>query len=178
VQPDQLNRVNPLALSTNRAGLRLPHFRTYDPASRTYMAMTDDGNPAVSSGGVLETSLADLPPWQQNASPDDFVLRCPFLRASGLGLNSQGGQRKNVHQHLCEKVHAEPPPIPMSPNRTLHSVLTVYDQEHITRICVCSTDADGADWRDVARKALHLDPEHEPDRARRRSTAIYRAPNG
>jgi hypothetical protein len=26
---------------------------------------------------------------------------------------------------------------------------------------------DGADWRDVARIVLHLDPEHESDRARR-----------
>src|SRR5450631_4858154 len=28
-------------------------------------------------------------------------------------------------------------------------------------------DAEGADWREAARVALHLDPEHESDRARR-----------
>ena len=28
-------------------------------------------------------------------------------------------------------------------------------------------DAEGADWREVARIVLHLDPEHESDRARR-----------
>jgi hypothetical protein len=49
-----------------------------------------------------------------------------------------------------------------------NSVLTVYDQEHIIAyLRLLDADADGADWRDVARKALHLDPEHEPDRARR-----------
>jgi hypothetical protein len=49
-----------------------------------------------------------------------------------------------------------------------NSVLTVYDQEHIIAyLRLLDADAQGADWRDVARKALHLDPEHEPDRARR-----------
>jgi hypothetical protein len=28
-------------------------------------------------------------------------------------------------------------------------------------------DADGADWREVARIVLHIDPDREPDRARR-----------
>ena len=49
-----------------------------------------------------------------------------------------------------------------------NSVLTVYDQEHIIAyLRLLDADAQGADWRDVAPKALHLDPEHEPDRARR-----------
>ena len=30
-----------------------------------------------------------------------------------------------------------------------------------------SADAQNADWREVARVVLHLDPEPEPDRARR-----------
>jgi hypothetical protein len=28
-------------------------------------------------------------------------------------------------------------------------------------------DAEGADWREVARIVLHIDPDREPDRARR-----------
>jgi hypothetical protein len=48
------------------------------------------------------------------------------------------------------------------------SVLTVYDEEHvITYLRLLDADAQGADWRDVARIVLHLDPEHESDRARR-----------
>jgi hypothetical protein len=46
-------------------------------------------------------------------------------------------------------------------------VMTVYDEEHIiTYLRLLDADAQGADWREVARIVLHLDPEHEPDRAR------------
>jgi hypothetical protein len=48
------------------------------------------------------------------------------------------------------------------------SVLTVYDEEHvITYLRLLDADAQGADWREVARIVLHLDPEPESDRARR-----------
>jgi hypothetical protein len=46
-------------------------------------------------------------------------------------------------------------------------VLTIYDEEHlITYLRLLDADAEGADWREVA-LVLHLDPEHECDRARR-----------
>jgi hypothetical protein len=46
--------------------------------------------------------------------------------------------------------------------------LTAYDEEHlVTFLRLLDAEADGADWRDVARIVLHLDSEHEPDRARR-----------
>jgi hypothetical protein len=48
------------------------------------------------------------------------------------------------------------------------SVLTDYDEQHIiTYLRMLDANADGADWREVARIVLHLDPENEPDRARR-----------
>ena len=48
------------------------------------------------------------------------------------------------------------------------SVLTVYDEEHIiTYLRLLDANAEGADWREVARMVLQLDPEREPDRARR-----------
>ncbi len=48
------------------------------------------------------------------------------------------------------------------------SALTVYDEEHIiTYLRLLDADAEGADGREVARIVLHLDPEHESDRARR-----------
>jgi hypothetical protein len=46
--------------------------------------------------------------------------------------------------------------------------LTSYDERHaITYLRLLDAEADGADWREVARIVLHIDPEHEPDRARR-----------
>jgi hypothetical protein len=48
-----------------------------------------------------------------------------------------------------------------------NSVPTVYDEEHvITYLRLLDADAEGADWREVARIVLHLDPGQESDRAR------------
>jgi hypothetical protein len=48
------------------------------------------------------------------------------------------------------------------------SVLTAYDEQHlVTYLRLLDADADGADWREVARIVLHLDPDRESDRARR-----------
>jgi hypothetical protein len=47
------------------------------------------------------------------------------------------------------------------------SALTVYDEEHvITYLRLLDADAQGVDWREVARVVLHLDPDHGSDRAR------------
>jgi hypothetical protein len=46
--------------------------------------------------------------------------------------------------------------------------LTPYDEEHaITYMRMLDADAEGADWREVARIVLHLDPDQNMDRARR-----------
>ncbi|MGY4285558.1 hypothetical protein ACVWXO_004778 [Bradyrhizobium sp. LM2.7] len=46
-------------------------------------------------------------------------------------------------------------------------VLTSYDEEHVvTYIRLLQAEGEGADWREVARIVLHVDPEREPDRAR------------
>jgi len=48
------------------------------------------------------------------------------------------------------------------------SALTAYDEQHlVTYLRLLDADAQGADWREVARIVLHLDPEHESGRARR-----------
>jgi hypothetical protein len=48
------------------------------------------------------------------------------------------------------------------------TVLTSYDNEHlVTYLRLLDAHAEGADWRVVARAVLHLDPEHECDRARK-----------
>jgi hypothetical protein len=57
--------------------------------------------------------------------------------------------------------------------------LTAYDEEHaVTYMRMLDADQEGADWREVSRIVLHIDPEHEPDRARVPSRAISREPNG
>ncbi len=58
------------------------------------------------------------------------------------------------------------------------SVLTVYDEQHvITYLRLLDANAEGADWREVARIVLHLDTEREPDRAWRAFESPCLAPN-
>jgi Uncharacterized conserved protein (DUF2285) len=46
--------------------------------------------------------------------------------------------------------------------------LTVYDEKHgITYLRMLDADAEGADWREVTRIVLHINPDHDPDHARR-----------
>lgn len=45
--------------------------------------------------------------------------------------------------------------------------LTAYDEQHVvTYMRLLQAEGEGADWREVARIVLHIDPEREPDRAR------------
>jgi hypothetical protein len=67
-------------------------------------------------------------------------------------------------------MHMQKPPLhpEVADTAPSDSVLTVYDEEHlVTYLRLLDAEAEGADWREVARIVLRLDPEHEPDRARR-----------
>lgn len=45
--------------------------------------------------------------------------------------------------------------------------LTPYDEEHlITYLRLLDAKRDNADWREIAKLVLHIDPETEPERAR------------
>ena len=45
--------------------------------------------------------------------------------------------------------------------------LTPYDHDHlVTYLRLLDADAEGADWTEVARVVLGMDPEREPERAR------------
>jgi hypothetical protein len=64
----------------------------------------------------------------------------------------------------------KPPPLDPDVADTAPSSagLTAYDEEHfVTYLRLLDADAEGADWRDVARIVLHLDPDREPERARK-----------
>ena len=44
--------------------------------------------------------------------------------------------------------------------------VTPYDQRHVvTYTRLLQAESEGADWREVARIVLHIDPDREPDRA-------------
>jgi hypothetical protein len=46
--------------------------------------------------------------------------------------------------------------------------ITLYDQQHfLTYARLIDAEFDGADWREMARHILLLDPDLEPERARR-----------
>jgi hypothetical protein len=46
--------------------------------------------------------------------------------------------------------------------------LTTYDEQHeITYLRLLDADAESADWCEIAKLVLHIDPEREPERAQR-----------
>ncbi len=76
----------------------------------------------------------------------------------------------SVVEPTVERTPMQKPPLDPDVADTAPSTskLTVYDEEHIiTYLRLLDADAAGADWREVARIVLHIDPERESDRARR-----------
>jgi hypothetical protein len=62
------------------------------------------------------------------------------------------------------------PPLdpPVSDTAPTSGVLTGYDEQHlITYLRLLDADAEGADWCDVARIVLHLDPAENSEHAKR-----------
>ncbi len=58
----------------------------------------------------------------------------------------------------------DPDVVDVAPNA---STLTAYDEQHVvTYMRLLHAESEKADWREAARLVLHIDPEHEPDRAR------------
>jgi hypothetical protein len=57
---------------------------------------------------------------------------------------------------------------PVADRAPEEDVLTGYDREHFaTYLRLLDADAEGADWSEVARIVLHIDPSQQPERARR-----------
>jgi hypothetical protein len=88
-----------------------------------------------------------------------------WLRGHQYAKSPKQVDRSTTH---CENAMQKPPLDPdVADTAPSDSVLTVYDEEHtITYLRLLDADVEGADWREVARIVLHLDPEHESDRAR------------
>ncbi|MGY3478374.1 DUF2285 domain-containing protein [Bradyrhizobium ottawaense] len=63
-----------------------------------------------------------------------------------------------------QKPSLDPDVADSAPNEPL---LTAYDEQHVvTYMRLLQAEGEGADWREVSRVVLHMDPEREPDRAR------------
>jgi hypothetical protein len=64
-----------------------------------------------------------------------------------------------------EKPPLDPPVADLAPT---DPNLTGYDEQHlITYLRLLDAESDGADWREVAKVVLKIDPNHQPQRARR-----------
>jgi type VI secretion system activator RovC-like protein len=89
------------------------------------------------------------------------VMRLRGL-ASLPGSLSKGGSEEE--SQLMKKPLPDPDVAETAP---ASEALTRYDEKHIiTYLRMLDADAEGADWREVALIVLHIDPAHEPDRAR------------
>jgi hypothetical protein len=72
-------------------------------------------------------------------------------------------------QRMGPMLKPRPPLDPDCADEVVHAnTLTSYNMEHlITYLRLLDAEADEAEWTEVARIVLHVDPESEPDRARR-----------
>ena len=69
-------------------------------------------------------------------------------------------RRKNAHEEAAARSYVADL-APADP------AVTTYDEEHIvTYLRLLDADAEGADWRDVSRIVLRIDPDNEADCAR------------
>ena len=67
-------------------------------------------------------------------------------------------------------MHKPKPPLDpdVDDDAPVADALAPYDMEHlVTYLRLLDADAEGADWAEVARIVLHIDPATEPARARR-----------
>ena len=73
-----------------------------------------------------------------------------------------------IELSLSETMAKTPLDPPVSDTAPAEPVLTGYDEQHlVTYLRLLDADAEGADWREVANVVLHIDPDREPERARR-----------
>ena len=108
---------------------------------------------SISPRSILDKMLRD-----ECCSPK-FNLSTP---SSDRGADLEIGRTKACR--LMKKPPLDPNVADVAPT---NSALTTYDEEHIiTYLRLLDADAEGADWREVARLVLHIDPELEPARAR------------
>jgi hypothetical protein len=94
--------------------------------------------------------------------------RCKRLESASLSLGSHSNptlQNCRNRGHAMGQPSSDPPVADQAPTA---DVLTAYDQNHAAiYLRLLDAEAEGADWAEVARIVLHIDPALEPERARR-----------
>jgi hypothetical protein len=76
----------------------------------------------------------------------------------------RSGSKPTLMDVTMQTPPLDPDVADVAPTSTL---LSVYDEQHlITYLRLLDAERDGADWKEVAKIVLHIDPEREPDRAR------------
>jgi hypothetical protein len=96
-----------------------------------------------------------FPLWTNN---NETTFERPWA-AQGRSISGQGVGMIMRKPPLDPPVNDQPPEA---------DVLTGYDQEHlVTYLRLLDAETEGADWVEVARIVLHIDPSLEPERARR-----------
>jgi hypothetical protein len=97
---------------------------------------------------------------------DVVAIRRMCIAITGLVLWSRARSDK---PSLCVgHFMAQPLDPPVADVAPTAETLTPYDKEHlVTYVRLLDADTEGADWTEVANVVLHIDPAHEPSRARR-----------
>jgi Uncharacterized conserved protein (DUF2285) len=97
-----------------------------------------------------------------------YVLKYADTHAVGLP-GHPGNQVYDGSSTLIDR-HMQPPPLdpPVADTAPTDAILTGYDEQHVvTYLRLLDAAREGADWREVARLVLHIDPAREPARAER-----------
>jgi Uncharacterized conserved protein (DUF2285) len=103
-------------------------------------------------------------------SRDDVATSLAAFASALRGHQYAKAKSKVDRQQPVARTPMQKPPLDpdVADTAPSNSVLTRYDEEHlITYLRLLDADAQGADWRELARVVLHLDPERESNRARR-----------
>ena len=80
-------------------------------------------------------------------------------------LSARVAWRCSAEETVLQKPPLDPPCADLAPNS---AQLTGYDEQHVvTYLRLLDADADGADWREVAKIVLHKNPDCDPHGAKK-----------
>ena len=131
-------------------------------------------------GRAIRYAARWKPPASCSSSPIAAAASCSSTRQAGTGrrgrrraLRSMNRRARAEHntERICRgalrcSLHPWIHRSTMWPQRL--AILTGYDEQHpITYLRLLDAGSEGADWQEVAKIVLHIDPAREPDRARR-----------
>jgi hypothetical protein len=156
------------------AAFHTAHMRTIDAHALGDSFLAETGlHPK--SANIFPKNLSDIHP-QEGHQSRILALRIIIRGApawlasptkrSGIDLAVWNALFVNTGNH--EKIMPSPSDPPIAETAPTAAQITDYDRAHLpTYLRLLDAESDGAPWDEVARIVLDLDPEREPDRARR-----------